>query len=88
MTQKQKLLRKILAGSKNVSFNEMTSLVEAFGFRLARVSGSHHIFEHPEIDDQLNLQNKKGQAKPYQIRQFLQIIEANNLTLDSNGEPE
>jgi hypothetical protein len=31
--KKRKILEKILAGSKNIRFNEMTTLVEAFGFR-------------------------------------------------------
>lgn len=81
MGKKEKLLRKLLSGSKNVRFDEMVSLIEAFGFRLSRVRGSHHIFEHPEIPDMVNLQSVKGQAKPYQIRQFLIVIEQYNLTL-------
>lgn len=65
----------------------MVSLVEAYGFKLARINGSHHIFEHPDIPDLVNLQNKKGEAKPYQIRQFLTLIEQYDLTLDeSTGE--
>jgi len=39
------------------------------------------IFEHPDIPDRVNLQSVKGQAKPYQIRQFLIVIEQYNLTL-------
>ncbi|MEI2607467.1 MAG: type II toxin-antitoxin system HicA family toxin [Candidatus Promineifilaceae bacterium] len=49
---------------------------------LARVRGSHHIFEHPRIPEILNLQNHKGQVKPYQVRQFLQLIEQYNLELE------
>ena len=79
---KHKLLEKILAGSKNIRFNDFVTLVEAFGFELSRVHGSHHIFEHPNVPDILNLQNHKGQVKPYQIRQFLQLVEQYNLTLE------
>ncbi|MCL4262329.1 MAG: type II toxin-antitoxin system HicA family toxin [Anaerolineae bacterium] len=79
---KQKLLEKILSGSKNVRFNDFVRLVEAFGFELARVNGSHHIFEHPNVPEVLSLQNHKGQAKPYQIRQFLQLVEQYNLELE------
>jgi predicted RNA binding protein YcfA (HicA-like mRNA interferase family) len=61
---KPKLLEKVLSGSKNVSFNEMVALIEAFGFHLERVSGSHHIFVHPEVRELVNLQEVKGQAKP------------------------
>lgn len=88
MTQKQKLLRKLLNGSNNIAFNDMVTIVEAFGFQLSRVSGSHHIFENVSIAEQLNLQNKKGKAKPYQIKQFLQLVEQYNLTLESTGEDE
>lgn len=88
ITQKQKLLRKLLTGSNNIAFNDMGAIVEAFGFNLSRVNGSHHIFENTAIGEQLNLQNKKGKAKPYQIKQFLQLVEQYNLTLDKTGENE
>jgi hypothetical protein len=35
---------------------------------LRRVSGSHHIFAHPDIPQLINLQSVRNQAKPYQIR--------------------
>ena len=37
--------------------------------------GSHHIFVHPEVPEPLNLQDIRGQAKPYQIRQLLRLVE-------------
>ncbi|NJP10391.1 MAG: type II toxin-antitoxin system HicA family toxin [Leptolyngbyaceae cyanobacterium RU_5_1] len=88
MAKRQKLLEKILAGTKNVQFSDMVTLVEAFGFRLSRVNGSHHIFEHPDIPEIVNLQNKKGKAKPYQVRQFLMLIEQHNLTFGEEAEEE
>lgn len=78
---KHKLLRKILSGSKNIRFNELAAVVEAFGFRLARVSGSHHIYEHPVVPEIVNIQDYKGKAKPYQIRQFLELVEQYNLSI-------
>jgi predicted RNA binding protein YcfA (HicA-like mRNA interferase family) len=56
--------------------------VDAFGFQLSQVRGSHHIFEHPDVLEIVNLQNSKGQVKPYQIRQFLQLVEQYNLELE------
>lgn len=79
---KQKLLQKLLSGSRNIRFSEAVACAEAFGFRLARVTGSHHIFLHPQIPELINFQNVKGQAKPYQIRQFLQMIERHNLQME------
>ena len=78
----QKLLQKILAGSKNIRFNDFIRLVEAFGFQLSRVRGSHHVFEHPDVLEIVNLQNSKGRVKPYQIRQFLQLVEQYDLELE------
>ena len=80
--KKRKLLEKILAGSKNVQFTEMVTLIEAFGFSIARISGSHHIFKHPDLPGIVNIQNKKGQITPYQVRQFLSLVEQYNLTLE------
>jgi hypothetical protein len=72
--KKEKLLRKILASAENVRFGDLVTLAEAYGFQLARVSGSHHIFKHFDKAELLNLQNYKGKARPYQVRQFLQLI--------------
>jgi predicted RNA binding protein YcfA (HicA-like mRNA interferase family) len=82
MSKRRKILAKILAGSRNVAFNDVVRLVEGFGFRLSRVSGSHHIFVHPSITELLNLQNVNGHAKPYQIRQLMDLVERYNLELE------
>jgi len=60
----------------------MRRLVEAFGFELKRVSGSHHIFAQAGIPELVNLQDVDGQAKPYQIRQFLKLVERYALSLE------
>jgi predicted RNA binding protein YcfA (HicA-like mRNA interferase family) len=59
----------------------LVALVKAFGFRLLRTSGSHHIFGHPRLTELLNLQDVNGKAKPYQVRQFLRLVERYNLKL-------
>jgi len=79
---RRRLLRRLSQGAvRNVAFTDLIDLVEAFGFQLARVSGSHHIFTHPDIAELLNLQEVRGEAKPYQIRQFLRLVERYNLKL-------
>ena len=79
---RRKLLKKIISGSKNIKFADMVNLVRGFGFELSRTEGSHHIFFRPDIPELVNLQNVKGQAKPYQIRQFLKLVEKHNLKLE------
>lgn len=59
---KQKLLAKALAGSKNLRFAEAVALAKAFGYRLVRTKGSHHIFVHPKIKELINLQEVGGQS--------------------------
>ena len=84
MVAKRKILQKILAGSKNIRFSDMIRLVEGFGFRLSRSEGSHYIFVHPDIPELVNLQEVKGKAKPYQIRQFLKLVERHSLKLEDD----
>jgi predicted RNA binding protein YcfA (HicA-like mRNA interferase family) len=79
---RHKLLRKILTSPNNIQFTEMVNLLAGFGFVLSRTSGSHHIFECPGVPELVNIQNVKGQAKPYQIRQFLKLVEKHNLQLE------
>jgi len=78
-----KLLKRLARGDlANVPFREMQTLVEAFGFRLARVSASHHVYARPGVRELVNLQEVKGQAKPYQVRQFLRLVERYGLSLE------
>ena len=82
--KKRKLLQKLLASPTNARFADVCRLVEGFGFVLARVSGRHHIFVHPDADELVNLQEVGGEAKPYQVRQFLKLVERHNLTLEGD----
>ncbi len=47
-----------------------------------RASGSHEIYAHPSITELVNLQKIRGQAKPYQLRQLLRLIERYDLRLE------
>jgi predicted RNA binding protein YcfA (HicA-like mRNA interferase family) len=85
VTRASKLLQKALESPKNVRFDEAIRLAEAFGFRVARVRGSHHILVHPNLPELVNLQNVGGKAKPYQLAQLLTLAERYNLEL---GEGE
>lgn len=80
--KKRKLLEKLLASPANARFDDVCQLATAFGFQLSRVSGSHHVFVHPSIVELVNLQVVGGQAKPYQVRQLLRLVERYNLTLE------
>lgn len=81
--KKVKLLKKLLSGSKNIKFSDAAACAEAFGLRLSRINDGHHIFFHSGIDELLNLQDVKGRAKNYQVKQFLQLIEKYNLQIET-----
>jgi predicted RNA binding protein YcfA (HicA-like mRNA interferase family) len=82
----RKLLRRIASGNyANVRFGDLTRLVEACGFELVRVSGSHHMFAHPDIPSLVNLQEVAGTAKPYQVRQVLRLLERYDLQPEADS---
>ena len=63
--EKRELFRRIQRGNyANVRFRDFVSLVEQFGIRSQRISGSHHIFWHPRSRVRLNIQPMGGDAKP------------------------
>jgi predicted RNA binding protein YcfA (HicA-like mRNA interferase family) len=81
----RRLLARLARGDvANVSFSDMRLLVETFGFELRRTSGSHHVFVHPEVRELVNLQEVRGQAKPYQVRQFLRLVERYALRMEDD----
>ena len=82
---RRRLLQRLLAGSRNVAFHDLINLVEGFGFQHNRTQGSHHIFWHPIIRQRWNLQPQGGQAKSYQIRQLLRLIEDYQLDLEDDA---
>jgi len=79
---KRRLLQKILNNQKNVRYYDFVAILEAFGFFQARAEGSHAIFKNTAVAEFINIQNVNGQAKPYQIKQFLSLVEKNNLEME------
>lgn len=84
-----KLLSRIASGStKNIGFNEFCALIEAVGFKHDRTRGSHMLYYHPTVRERLNVQPlKTGDAKPYQVRQLLRLIEQYDLQV-GGGETD
>lgn len=83
--QRRRLLNRLVRGDlANVKFKSITDLAEGFGFRLVRTKGSHHIFSHASIPGVINLQEANSDAKPYQIRQLLRLVERYNLKLEDD----
>jgi predicted RNA binding protein YcfA (HicA-like mRNA interferase family) len=73
---------KVIQGRGATSFRDLQRLLIALGFRLDRISGSHHIYLHPEVSRPINIQPAGNDAKPYQIRQLRDMIREFGLKLE------
>jgi hypothetical protein len=75
---KSELYARILRSPNNVRFGELCALAEYAGFHFRRQKGSHQIFTNPNLvglNGMMNFQEENGKAKPYQVRQLLNVIE-------------
>ena len=72
-----RLLARLRGGDlSNVAFLDLERLLAALGFRELRIAGSHHILRHPVHAVIVNIQEVRGEARPYQLRQVLQVLDA------------
>jgi len=71
----EQFYKKIKSKRKNIKFNEMVVFLENLGFIQRRSGGSHIIFSKPGIIELINIQEESGEAKPYQVKQIIKIIE-------------
>lgn len=76
MTAIKDILAQMRATPEGIRFNDLCKVCDAY-FGKARQSGSsHRIYKTPwQGDPRVNIQNAKGKAKAYQVRQVLQAIE-------------
>jgi hypothetical protein len=76
MASTQKILEQMRCEPANTRFADLKKVCEAY-FGKPRQSGtSHAIFKTPwPGDPRVNIQDDKGKAKPYQVRQVLLAID-------------
>jgi len=61
---------------KGVRFNDLRKVCEHYFGKPRRGGTSHCVFKTPwPGDPRVNIQNDKGKAKPYQVRQVLLAIQ-------------
>ena len=69
------LVAQIRKNPKGVKFADICRVCDYY-FGEPRQKGSHHIYKTPwQGDPRINIQNDKGKAKPYQVRQVLKALE-------------
>lgn len=79
MSKLEKILDKARNQPNNFRFDDLIWLAEQVGFVRSRQRGSHVMLDHPGLDVEMNFQEAKGKAKPYQIRQLLAFIDEHGL---------
>ena len=80
--KKLKIYEKLKNNPKNVRFTDLCKAAELFGFKYRGGKGSHVVYVRGGVRWPLVFQNVKGKAKPYQVKQFLKIVEEYNLLED------
>jgi predicted RNA binding protein YcfA (HicA-like mRNA interferase family) len=73
MNQQKKLLERAMRNPHGLSFTEFQTLMKQCGWKKDHQKGSHQIWYSPQ-KMRISIQDKKGMAKSYQVRQFLTYI--------------
>ena len=78
----RRLLAQILRGDlANIAFDDLVQLLLDLGCRESGGRGSPRVFNEIGLSELVNLQEERGDAKQYQVRQVASIIRRYNLEL-------
>ncbi len=83
MTRIDKLYERLLANPRaTISFRDFEKLLAAFGFEHVRTTGSHRQYAHPKLNRSFPVQPSGKDAKPYQVREFLELVREHGLYIE------
>ena len=84
MANIEKLLKQIKDNPKEVQFSDLCKICKHYFGKPRQSGSSHRIYKTPwQGDPRVNIQNKKGKAKAYQVKQVLKAIERMEVEHDS-----
>lgn len=76
MANIQEILILMRNNPKEIRFNDLCKVCEEYFGKPRQSGSSHHVYKTPwRGDPRVNIQNAKGKAKPYQVKQVLQAID-------------
>jgi predicted RNA binding protein YcfA (HicA-like mRNA interferase family) len=90
--KRQELRRRVAQHRKSVSFDELRHLLEAYGWELDRVRGSHHVFKCGS--QTLTVPHRRPHVLPVYVREVLALTAGLDDKPtegggdDDDGEPE
>jgi len=81
----EEILRSIRNHTENVRFSDLCKVCDHYFGTPRQQGSSHRVYRMPWLGDpRVNIQNSKGKAKSYQVRQVLKAIEK----LEASNESE
>ena len=76
MASTAEILKAIRNNPQGVRFADLAKVCDAYFGPPRQKSTSHRVYRTPWLGDpRVNIQNAKGMAKPYQVRQVVKAIE-------------
>lgn len=76
MSGVEKILEQMQLEPANVRFADLQKVCQTYFGKPRNSGGSHWVFKTPwQGDPRINIQNDKGKAKAYQVKQVLLAIE-------------
>ena len=76
MASLSEILDKMRSHPAGVSFADLCKVCDHYFGQARQASGSHRVYKTPWVGDpRVNIQNSKGMAKAYQVKQVLKAIE-------------
>jgi len=79
MPNVEEMLKKMRNNPANVRFSDLCRVCDSFFGKARQTGSSHRVYKTPwQGDPRVNIQNSKGKAKAYQVKQVLKAIERLN----------
>jgi hypothetical protein len=76
MPKMEDALAQMRKNPKGIRFADLCKVCDYYFGEARQAGGSHRVYKTPWVGDpRVNIQNDKGMAKPYQVRQVLNAIE-------------
>ena len=76
MSKIDEIMLKMKGNPKGIRFSDLCKVCDHFFGEPRKSAGSHRVYKTPwHGDPRINIQNKKGKAKSYQVRQVLLALE-------------
>lgn len=76
MGQIENILEQLKENPANVRFADLCKVCDHYFGKARQSGGSHNIYKTPwQGDPRVNIQNNKGKAKEYQVKQVIKAIE-------------